>query len=81
MDFNKLKETVVGKAREMMGDEEKTDAALDKAADLANKATGGKYADKVETARAEADKRLGTEGVAQAETPDPATGAETTPEQ
>lgn len=62
MDLGKMKETVVGKAREIMGDEAKTDAALDKAAELANKATGAKYADKVETARAEMDKHLGAEG-------------------
>ncbi|MDO5722565.1 MAG: antitoxin [Actinomycetaceae bacterium] len=61
MDLNKIKNTVTEKAQEVLGDEQKTDAVLDKAAELANKATGGKHADKVETARAEADKRIGEE--------------------
>src|SRR5690625_4258552 len=40
-------------------DEEKTDAALDKAADAVNKVTGGKIADQVEKVRQFADDRLG----------------------
>lgn len=53
MDFDKLKGA--------LSDEKTTDAALDKAADAANKATGGKHADHVEKARDFGDSRLGDE--------------------
>lgn len=70
MDLNSIKETVAGKAREFMGSEAQSDAVLDKAADLANKVTGGKYAEKVESARAEADKRLGDADAGSATNPE-----------
>lgn len=38
-----------------------TDGILQKAADAASKATGGKHDDQIEGARSEADKRIGTE--------------------
>ncbi len=38
-----------------------SDKLLDGAADLANKLTGGKFADQVDAARDEADKHLGNE--------------------
>ena len=38
-----------------------SDKVLDGAADLANKLTGGKFADQVDAARDEADKHLGNE--------------------
>ncbi len=43
----------------LAGDETKTDAALDTAADLAKKATGGKHDDKIDTVRDLADRHLG----------------------
>lgn len=42
--------------------EQLSDQALDRGADLANRVTGGKYADKVEAARDAADERVGNEG-------------------
>lgn len=47
--------------KDVLKDEEKTDAFLDKAADTVNKATGGKIADQVEKVRDFADDRLGDE--------------------
>lgn len=41
--------------------EEITDKVLGGAADLANKVTGGKFADKVEEVRSNIDKNLGSE--------------------
>ena len=41
--------------------EEISDKALDGAADVANKATGGKFADQVQAARDAADKHIGNE--------------------
>lgn len=38
-----------------------SDKLLDGAADLANKLTGGKFADKVEEVRSKADEQLGNE--------------------
>lgn len=66
---------LVNKAKGLIGDnaenvtgalksekaEEISDNILDGAADLANKVTGGKFADKVEDARAAADKAVGNE--------------------
>lgn len=43
------------------GDEEKTDAALDKAAAAVNDRTGGKHADKIEQGRDFLDGKLGSE--------------------
>lgn len=57
MDLNEAKEKVTG----FLKDEEKTDAALDKAAAAAKKATGGKFDDKIDSARDSADKKLGSE--------------------
>lgn len=57
MDLNEAKEKVTG----FFKDEEKTDAALDKAAAAAKKATGGKFDDKIDSARDSADKKLGSE--------------------
>lgn len=39
--------------------EKVSDAVIDRAGDAINKATGGKYSDKVEAAKREADKRIG----------------------
>ena len=75
MDFDKLKDAasnltdsgkdgssgLVDKVKGALSDEESTDAALDRAAGAANKATGEKYADHVEKARKFGDDRLGDE--------------------
>lgn len=42
--------------------EEISDKLLDGVADLANKVTGGKYTDKIESARASADEKIGSDG-------------------
>lgn len=67
MDLDKIKQTAEGlkqKAEDLVGstlkDEAKTDSALDAVSGAAKKATGGKYDDKIDSAREAADKRLGT---------------------
>lgn len=53
-----------GKAKEVLQSEQAegiTDKVLDGAADLANKVTDGKHADKIQQARDTADKHLGNE--------------------
>ncbi|TDE99087.1 antitoxin [Occultella glacieicola] len=57
MGFDELKK----KAGELLGNEERTDSALDRAADFANDKTGGKYADKVQQGRDFADGKVGDE--------------------
>ncbi len=42
--------------------EDISDKLLGGVADLANKVTGGKHADKIESARAAADEKVGTDG-------------------
>jgi hypothetical protein len=64
--FDKAKQ----KAEELAGQhsdkvEEHSDRGLDMAADRANQATGGKYADHVDTARGAADDRIGETGAAE----------------
>ncbi|MDO4613092.1 MAG: antitoxin [Actinomycetaceae bacterium] len=54
-------EELKNKAKEALSNEETTDTVLDKAADAAKQATGGKYDDKIDQAREQADSRLGTE--------------------
>lgn len=51
----------LGKVTDQLKDEDKTDAVLDKAADAAKKATGGRFEDKIDEARDALDKKLGTE--------------------
>lgn len=51
-------EDVKDKAGDLLN-EENTDAALDQAAGLANKVTGGKFADKIDAARDAVDEKLG----------------------
>ncbi|MHB1064693.1 MAG: antitoxin [Georgenia sp.] len=50
-----------GKAQEFLSDEEKSDEALDKAADLLDEKTGGKHAAHIDTGRDALDKRVGNE--------------------
>jgi hypothetical protein len=57
MGFDELKK----KASELLGNEEKTDDALDRAARFANEKTGGKYEDKVQQGRDFADGKVGDE--------------------
>ncbi len=57
VDLNNLKNT----AKDALGDEKSTDAALDKVVDAINGTTSGKFADKVQQARDFADGRLGDE--------------------
>ncbi len=56
-----LMDNIKNKAAEAMKNEQQTDAALDKLAQIADQRTGGQHADKIRQAREEADKRLGTE--------------------
>lgn len=55
--FDELK----NKAAEALKNEEKTDDALDRAADFANEKTGGKHSDKVQQGRDFLDRKLGDE--------------------
>ena len=55
----------VNKAKDQLSSdkaEEISDSVLDKAAQAASKATGGKYDDKINSARDAADARIGNEG-------------------
>jgi hypothetical protein len=68
MDLDDVKKTAEGltdKARDFVQstvkDEAATDRALDAVANAAKKVTGGSFDEKIETARAEADKRIGSE--------------------
>lgn len=54
-------EELKNKAKEALSGEETTDAGLDKATDAIKQATGGKFDDKIDSVREQADKRLGTE--------------------
>lgn len=49
------------KVKGVFHDEKSTDEALDKVAGAANKVTGGRFEEKVESVRDAADKHLGTE--------------------
>ncbi len=57
MGFDDIKNRV----SKVTGDEEKTDAALDKAAHAIDERTGGKHADKIDQARDFLDSKLGDE--------------------
>lgn len=57
MGLDEIKNKVEG----FLKDEKKSDDLLDKAADVAKKATGGKFDEKVDAAREAADKKIGTE--------------------
>ncbi|HLT83417.1 MAG TPA: antitoxin [Phototrophicaceae bacterium] len=52
---------IADKAKDAMGDEQKSDAALDKAGDAADAKTGGKHGDKIDSAQDAADKKIGNE--------------------
>lgn len=57
MGFDAFKD----KVNDVLGNEEQTDDALEKAADFANEKTGGKYADQVEQGRDFVDGKVGDE--------------------
>ncbi|MDO5747714.1 MAG: antitoxin [Actinomycetaceae bacterium] len=57
MDFGSIKDKAAG----MLGNEEQTDAVLDKVEGVASKVTGGKFDDKIESARDAIDQRIGDE--------------------
>ena len=59
------------KAKDFLGDEQRSDSLLDKAAQAADKATGGKHTDKIKQARDAADAKLGDEQGGTPRTTDP----------
>ncbi|MDO5049948.1 MAG: antitoxin [Actinomycetaceae bacterium] len=61
MNFDSIKNKATEAARNAMNDEATSDSVLDKAANAASKVTGGKHDDKIQKARAEADKHVGNE--------------------
>ncbi|WP_235001744.1 antitoxin [Arcanobacterium ihumii] len=61
MNFDDLKNKAVEALDGIKNDEEKTDQALDVIRDAADKLTGGKYADKLDSVRDTADEKLGSE--------------------
>ncbi|MDO4664836.1 MAG: antitoxin [Actinomycetaceae bacterium] len=69
MDLGNLKNKATEALSNLSKDEAKTDAALDKAAELAKKVSGGKFDDKIDQMRAEADKHLGNEDDSSQTTP------------
>ncbi len=52
---------IMDKAKDFLNNEEYTDKALDKAADVAKQKLGEDKADKIDKARDAADKKLGSE--------------------
>ena len=62
--FDELK----NKATEALGNEEKTDSALDKAANFLSEKTGGQHDDKIQKGRDFLDDKLGEQG-AEGDTP------------
>lgn len=49
------------KAADALGDEEKTDSALDKGAEFLDEKTGGKYSEKIQKGRDKLDEKFGDE--------------------
>lgn len=58
-DLSDKAKDAVDTAKDAVTSEEKTDKVLDDIAGAANKATGGKFADKIDAARNAADDKLG----------------------
>lgn len=58
-DLGDKAKDVMEDAKEAVTSEEKTDKVLDGIAGAANKVTGGKFADKIDSARDAADDKLG----------------------
>ncbi|MDO5729346.1 MAG: antitoxin [Actinomycetaceae bacterium] len=56
-----MKDDLTNKAKDLVSDEEATDTILDKVEDAASKVTGGKFDDKIHTARDAVDERIGDE--------------------
>lgn len=61
MNFDDLKNKAAQAFDDIKDDEEKTDQALDAIHDAADKLTGGKFTDKLDSARDAADGKLGSE--------------------
>lgn len=59
MNLNDIKNAVANKVSELSKDETTTDSLLDKARDVVDQATSGKFSAQVETAREALDKKLG----------------------
>lgn len=55
-------DSIKNKVTDLLGDEEQTDAVLDKAAEFVNEKTGGQHEDKIAQAREFADGKLGVQG-------------------
>ncbi|MFC5370755.1 antitoxin [Arcanobacterium bovis] len=61
MNFDDLKNKAAEALDNIKNDEEKTDQALDAIHDATDKLTGGKFTDKLDSARDAADDKLGSE--------------------
>ena len=61
MGFDAFKDKVAEKVNDVLGNEEQTDATLDRAEAFVNEKTGDKYADKVEQGRDFIDGKVGDE--------------------
>lgn len=60
--FDEIKDKATEAAKDVLADEQKTDAVLDQARDFANEKTGGKFEDQINQARDAADKHVGEPG-------------------
>ena len=60
--FDEIKGKATEAAKDVLADEQKTDAVLDQARDFANEKTGGKFEDQINQARDAADKHVGELG-------------------
>ncbi|WP_156253189.1 antitoxin [Pseudactinotalea terrae] len=63
MGFDAFKDKISEKVNDVLGDEEQTDNALDRAEGFVNDKTGDKYADKVDQGRDFIDGKIGDERV------------------
>lgn len=61
MDLGKITNDLTNKAKDLVSDEETTDKILDKVEGAASKVTGGKFDDKIQSARDAVDERIGEE--------------------
>ncbi|WP_026460281.1 Rv0909 family putative TA system antitoxin [Schaalia suimastitidis] len=59
MDLGSLGQQAQDAAKSLLGDEAKTDAALDAVADAAKKVTGGRFDGQIDAARDTVDGKLG----------------------
>lgn len=59
MDLNELKGKAEDAVKSAIGNEERTDSLLDKVADAAKKASGGKLDEQIDAARDAVDEKVG----------------------